>query len=478
MPKPNILWICTDQQRYDTIHALGNSFIKTPNLDNFCKEGVVFTQAFSQNPLCQPSRASFLTGRYPGTAGVRQNGQKYFPPHEKLITKTLSEIGYTCGLIGKLHIAAACGRIEERTDDGYSKFYWNHHPYPAKEWENADAYQKWLKEKGVNWQDIYKPGEDFKRTNVCAGVPEEYHQTTWCIEKAMEFIEEVSSPWCLSINLFDPHHPFDPPENYLSMYKPEDMPEPFYKEGELENKPFPQKIDHYGAYGGQGISFSSLSPFDRKRITAAYYGMITLIDKQVGRLLNYLKEKEDFENTVVIFMSDHGELLGDHGMYLKGPYFYEPSIRVPLIISYPQKFKRNLRCNALIELVDIVPTIYDILGMEKPECIQGKSLFNICTGEKEPDFHKASVYCEYYNTHVLYDSKKIYATMYRDENYKIVVYHRENEGELYNLKNDPYEFENLWNKKEYREKKNELIKKCFDRAVFTMDPCPERVATW
>lgn len=342
----------------------------------------------------------------------------------------------------------------------------------------VDAYQKWLKEKGVKWEEIYRPGKDFKRTKVCAGVPEEYHQTTWCIEKAMEFINEISSPWCLSINIFDPHDPYDPPENYLSMYKPEDMPEPLYKKEELENKPFPQRLNHYYGVGTYGISFSSLSPFERKRITAAYYGMITLIDKQVGRLINFLKEKGIFENTVVIFMSDHGELLGDHGMYLKGPFFYECSIRVPLIISYPEKFKKGIVSKGLVELVDIVPTLYDIIGLEKSECIQGKSFFDICTGEKDPDFHKESVYSEYYNSHVLYDGKKIYATMYRDENYKIVVYHGEDEGELYDLKNDPFEFENLWNKKEYREKKEKLIKKCFDRSVFTMDPCPERVSTW
>ena len=478
MKKPNILWICADQQRGDTIHSLGNPYIKTPNLDGLIKEGVVFTKAYSQNPLCQASRASFLTGRYPRTVGVRQNGQKYFPKHEKLITKTLSEIGYTCGLIGKLHIAAACGRIEERTDDGYSKFLWNHHPYPTKEWEKADAYQKWLKEKGVRWEELYKPDKDFSRTLLARGVPEEYHQTTWCIEKAMEFIEETPSPWCLSINIFDPHDPYDPPEEYLNMYNPDELPDPLYKEGELDNKPFTQKIDHHGAYGGRGISFVSLSPVERKKITASYYGMITLIDKQVGRLINFLKEKNLFENTVIIFMSDHGELLGDHGIYLKGPFFYEPCVRVPLIISYPEKFKKNLRSDALVELVDIVPTLYDILEIEIPERIQGKSLFDICTGKKEPDFHKSSIYSEYYNSHVPHNGEKVYATMYRDQNYKIVVYHGKDEGELYNLEEDPYEFNNLWYEKEYREKKEQLIKKCFDRAVFTMDPSPEKVSPW
>jgi len=153
-------------------------------------------------------------------------------------------------------------------------------------------------------------------------------------------------------------------------------------------------------------------------------------------------------------------------------------VRIPLIISYPEKFKKNLISNAFVELVDIVPTIYDTLGIEIPEPIQGKSLYDICTGRKSPDFHKSSIYSEYYNSHTLYNGEKIYATMYRDYDYKIVVYHSKDEGELYNLSEAPNEFNNLWNKKEYKEKKEELLKKCFDRAVFTMSPCPERVSFW
>ncbi|MBT7923192.1 MAG: sulfatase-like hydrolase/transferase, partial [Opitutae bacterium] len=153
MPKrPNILWICTDQQRFDTIRALGNSSARTPNLDRFIGEGVAFENAFCQSPVCAPSRASFLTGRYPRTTRCRQNGQS-IPSDEVLVTKLFAEAGYHCGLAGKLHLASCSdGKVEDRTDDGYEDFHWSHHPQP--DWPE-NAYTQWLAEKGKTWEDVY-----------------------------------------------------------------------------------------------------------------------------------------------------------------------------------------------------------------------------------------------------------------------------------------------------------------------------------
>ena len=128
--KPNILWYCSDQQRYDTINILGNKFIETPNINSLISSGVAFTRAYAQSPICTPSRATFLTGRYPASHHVYRNGNEYFPPNEKLITKILAENNYLCGLVGKLHIAGSQHNIENRTEDGYESFDWSHHPYP------------------------------------------------------------------------------------------------------------------------------------------------------------------------------------------------------------------------------------------------------------------------------------------------------------------------------------------------------------
>ncbi|MGB2822839.1 MAG: sulfatase-like hydrolase/transferase, partial [Phycisphaerae bacterium] len=211
--RPNVLWICTDQQRFDTIAALGNDHIRTPNIDRLVAEGVAFRRCYSQSPICTPSRACFLTGCYPSTLHVNRNGNEYFPCPEKLITRMLSDSGYDCGLSGKLHLSAANRRVERRFGDGYRFYKWSHHPYPEDYWPNEHHdYQRWLAEKGFDWSGHYGPREGI----VCRGVPAEHHQTTWCASEAIAFMSERrDGPWLMSVNPFDPHPPFDPPPDYM-----------------------------------------------------------------------------------------------------------------------------------------------------------------------------------------------------------------------------------------------------------------------
>ena len=182
--KPNILWICTDQQRADTIHALGNPHIRTPHIDAMVANGTAFTRAYCQSPVCTPSRASFLTGRYPRTTRCRQNGQA-MPPQERLISRLLADAGYTCGLAGKLHLATcANGVVEKRIDDGYEVFHWSHHPQP--DWPE-NAYTQWLTAKGTSWEELYDgPTTPY----IKHGSPAEFSQTTWCANMAIDFLRE------------------------------------------------------------------------------------------------------------------------------------------------------------------------------------------------------------------------------------------------------------------------------------------------
>ena len=199
--KPNILWICTDQQRADTIHALGNPHIRTPHIDAMVANGTAFTRAYCQSPVCTPSRASFLTGRYPRTTRCRQNGQA-MPPQERLISRLLADAGYTCGLAGKLHLATcANGVVEKRIDDGYKVFHWSHHPQP--DWPE-NAYTQWLTEQGTSWEELYDgPATPY----IKHGIPAELSQTTWCANMAIEFLrEQQNNPWFFSYNCFAPQH--------------------------------------------------------------------------------------------------------------------------------------------------------------------------------------------------------------------------------------------------------------------------------
>jgi len=472
--RPNILWITTDQQRYDTIAALGNPLICTPHVDRLVREGVSFTRAYCQSTVCAPSRASYLTGRYPRTTRCRQNGQM-LPTSERLISRILADAGYTCGLAGKQHLDSCSeSKIERRGDDGYRVFHWSHHPQP--DWGEANAYTKWLAERGKTWDELYGgPITPY----VVAGVSAAYHQTTWCAEMAIEFMREHrGSPWMFSVNCFDPHHPFDPAPEYLERYDPAQMPLPKYRTGELERKTDYQRYDHTHSRDGVAVyNAEAMTDLDRRQITAAYYAMVELIDDQVGRMLAALEETDQLDRTLVIFMSDHGEMLGDHGLYLKGPHFYEQAVRVPLVFRMPAMMERDLRVDGLVELVDLAPTLCEVAGLSEPEAMQGRSLMPLCAGEVEPDYWRDYVYCEYLNA---WTHHRSYGTMMRTETEKIVVYHGIEDGELYDLEADPDEFENLYHDpaESRRALRHRLLKQAFDASVFTMDPMPPRLGAF
>jgi arylsulfatase len=477
MKRPNILWICTDQQRFDTLGCYGNSYVKTPNLDKLAASGTKFEYAYCQNPLCTPSRASILSGRYPRTTRARQNGQ-CVPAEEVLVTRLLDQAGYACGLSGKLHLSPCEPRIcpvrERRIDDGYSEFYWSHHP--DGHWPKGD-YNEWLRDHGLKYGRQPFGDSRYVETSMAP----EFHQTTWCVQKAIDFLEEEADtghPWLFSVNIFDPHHPFDPPLEYLQPYldKLDQIPLPNYVEGELEDKPVFQQVDHTGAYGGQQnlYPFDKMNEADHRLVKAAYWAMCDLIDHEVGRLIEALTASGQLENTIVIFMSDHGEMLGDHGIYLKGPHFYEPAIRVPLIVSCPGLIKQQ-ESSALVELVDLAPTLLEAVGLPQYEGMQGRSLWPILTGEKEANHHRDSVYCEHYGTtHHAPDQESAYATMIRTREHKLTLFHGKKHGELYDLERDPNETHNLWCVSEYQAVKMELVESLCDRMAWTVDPLPVR----
>lgn len=479
--QPNILWICTDQQRYDSIGALGNPYVSTPNIDRLVAEGVTFTHAYCQSPICTPSRAGFLTGQYPSTVHINGNGLATFPDHPPLVTRLLADGGYDCGLIGKLHLASAYQRIEPRVDDGYR--YWQYSHAPRDDWPQGHDYADWVRAKG------YVLGE---LTKDPAGVPAELHQTTWCAEKTIEFIrEEREGPWLASVNIYDPHPPFNPPQAYRDLFDPAQMPGPHFRESDLAQQAKLAAVD-FQSKGRTPDNLDIKSPVlpasplnpdwlghesagkrDAWTLQAAYYAMIKLIDDQLGRILGALEESGQRDNTVIIFTSDHGEMLGDHGLIQKGCRFYEGLVRVPLIWSWPGHFEAGLRSDALVELTDKAPTLLALAGQTPPAHMQGKSLLPILTGEAAPDQHRDFVRSEYYDALGLADGS--FATMVRDRRYKLVVYHGHGLGELYDLQADPHEFTDLWDDPAHQAIKLDLMQRSFDASMLAMDRGPQRI---
>jgi len=485
--RPNILWFCTDQQRFDTIGALGNPYVSTPTIDSLVDAGMSFTHTYCQSPICTPSRASFLTGMYPSAVHCNRNGNARFPNNYPLVTKLLADAGYRCGLVGKLHLAGAYRRVEPRVDDGYSWFKYSH--APRDDWEEGHDYAEWVRAKGHSLKAL---------SQSLDGVPAELHQTTWAAERSIEFIEahqggaENDRPWLLSVNVYDPHPPFNPPRAYRDMVDPATMPGPYYRPSDLEQQRIlepaafqskgrpPEDLDIANPIvpktllpGGVEEGGGSGGARDAWTLQAAYYAMIKLIDDQLARILEALDRTGQRDNTIIIFTSDHGEALGDHGLIQKGCRFYEGLVRVPLIWVWPGRIPAGVKSDALVELMDKAPTLLDFAGVPIPEHMQAKSLRPILEAEADPMHHRDHVRSEYYDALDLPGCAL--ATMYRQGRYKIVNYHRHDFGELYDLEADPWEFENLWDDPPHRELRCELTRKSFDASMRAIDLGPPRV---
>lgn len=478
----NILWLCTDQQRFDSLGCYGNPAVDTPHIDALASRGTLFERCYSQSPVCAPSRAAFLTGRYPQVCGMYENGAS-ISPHEVLVTRLLAQNGFTCGLSGKLHLSvcnpAACPDMEPRIDDGYSAFHWSHHP--EGDWPLND-YHIWLDQRG----QLFAREPLAECPWVQRGMPREYHHSAYCADRARSFIRAHGArgggrSWLFSVNFFDPHHAFDPPGDLLDKYMARlgELPEPNYVEGELDDKPVFQRIDHQGAYGGNaGHPFAAMTPRQRKLHTAAYLAMVEMIDTQVGLLVETLKETGQYEDTLIVFTSDHGEMLGDHGIYLKGPYFYDCAVRVPLILHWPGRVAAGLRSRALVELVDLPQTLLDAAGLPHAPGMMGKSLWDICAGKVPAERHRDFVFCEYYNAMPWHSAPTPKCAMVFDGRYKLVRCHGLEDGELYDLEADPSETRNRWSAPEYAGEKLRLLGMLCDKLADMRDPAYKRVADW
>ncbi len=488
MQRPNILWFCADQMRYDTISALGNAEIETPNIDRLIARGTAFENCYVQNQICTPSRASFLTGRYPAAHRVYRNGNAYFPETERLVTKTLAEAGYDCGLIGKLHLSTAV-HLEARPDDGYRLFDWCQNPG----WERvpgSNAYWRWLRGKGETPEEMF-PG---KPPYLSEGVPTELHQAAWITERAIDFINEArEGPWMLSLNPFDPHPPFNPPPEALARFGDgQHLTPPLFRESDISHQArfFDVRTQKRVAVNPvlsaeeravyvipEGDERGAKPPerFDGLAVKAAYYAMIENLDRQFGRLLDHLETTGKIDKTVVIFTSDHGEMLGDHGLLYKGARFFEGLVRVPLIMAGPG-IPKGMQSQAMVETIDIAPTLLRQAGLEIGDKIQGQSFTE--TVFKGVDHHKETVVTDFNDSlgssEVTHDTR---ASMTCDGRYKLVVYHSHpGLGELFDLHDDPNEFHCRWDDPDYQALKSELIARHLDRMVGTIDSGPRRVA--
>ncbi len=488
--RPNILLICTDQQRFDALGAAGNDEIDTPHLDRLAAQGAMFTHTYVQAPVCAPSRASLMSGQYLTGHGLHANGVAV-RPGEPLLPEVLADGGYDCGLIGKWHLAACSGGVVEEKSPGFRVWQWAHDPYPGS---SENAYHRWLE---LAHPEVYEavlgrrrdePGRGVGQTAGVAGspvdvVPTEAHYSHWVGEETIRFLSrarDTDAPFFLISNFFDPHHSFGAPQEYLDRYRPDALSRPQTVPDELDAKPpiFTEASEK--SYAGHAPGYRDYDAGQLQEIKAAYYAMVSLVDDEVGRILAVLEEQGLAQDTMVVFTSDHGEMLGDHQLMLKGPMMYDCAIRVPLLVRWPGHVPAGIRVEELVEWIDLTATITDVAGVDMPRS-QGISLLPLASGR--PAAHRGWALSQYRDSGHPYDPP-VHTTMVRRGRHKIVVHHgppssaRERTGELYDLQQDPAELVNLWHDPNSAPLRGELTEFVLDVLVATEDRSQPRTAFW
>ena len=488
--RPNILFLCTDQQRGDSLHCTGAQWAVTPNLDKLARDGALFQNCYVQNPVCSPSRATLFTGKYVASHGLHANGVP-LPAHQKMFTRILASAGYDCGMIGKQHLYPCdTWQTEPRRDDGYRVFEWSHGPnHRALE----NDYHRWLRktcphvyaevfpDNCANESTAY--GNKAKTGTPIDHVPTKAHYSHWVAERAIDFINhqrDTGTGFCLVTNFFDPHHPFGAPREFRDKIDTEAIPEPKTREGELKDKPREQAWYSEKSYGGTAPGFNEYTDEEIREIRAQYWAMIAMIDFEIGRILAALDVAGLAEDTLVVFSSDHGEMLGNHQQLLKGPQLYDDLTRVPLIARWPGRVLPGTNIEELVQWVDLPATFLDAAGCERGQ-FQGNSLLPLMSGKR--DGWRNWALCEYRDSGFSTDPQ-IMTTMLRSDQWKLIIWHgdpatgSQRDGELYDLSVDPGELNNLFHNPEYIELRRHLKGRLLDVMAESEDRTVPRLRDW
>lgn len=489
---PNILLITSDQQHWNTLGAC-NPRIRTPALDRLCREGTRFRRAYCPNPTCSPTRASLITGQYPSTHGCWAIGVK-LPEDAHTVGADFTRLGYATGLIGKAHFQPLASTPESpsiecqpllRDLDFWRQFRGDWYGFQdvetarmhGHESHAGQHYALWMEEHGLeDWQSYFQtwprdPNDRYGRAgHLHAGgawdLPERFHHSHWVGERTCDYIRRCADrgrPFFLWSSFFDPHPPYAVPEPWHSMYDPADMEIGRRMPGELDPMPCHHQLTQrrdpdFSAWhepGGQGVHgfHSHLHTEERLRLsTAIYYGMVSLMDRNIGRMLDALDESGLRENTLVVFTSDHGHFLGQHGLIAKGPFHYEDLIRVPMIVRQPGTVPEGRESDALQSLVDFPQTFLSAARGESPSSMQGVDQWDVWRGGEDAAREWAMVE----NRH---NPTTVHLRTLVTDRYKLTLYRGTEEGELFDLHEDPGETRNRFHDHRYADILSRLLRR-------------------
>ncbi len=449
--RPNILLLMTDQQRFDSLGCYGVPYANTPNLDRLASQGVVFERCYVNNPICTPSRASMMTGKHLPEHGVYRL-YDHLPAEEVLFTERLRQLGYTTALFGKLHVSSTKTEPYERhPHDGFDVYE------PCNEGclqmdAPYQAYARWLEERdSAFYQKLKVEGRNLLHP------PRERHMTYWAAERTIEYLknrandESDDRPFFCMMSIFEPHNPYEHfPREMGDLVDAAAIPDPVPRGRNVEEEPPDIDRERHASYLGD---IDSLSPEAIRTMRHGYHSAVAYSDLEFGRVLDTLEAEGLADNTLVLFTSDHGDMLGDHELLVKGAFFYDANVRVPLLMRWPGRIPAG-RIPALVQLHDIAATVLSAAGLPREEVAEvmpdARNLLELAIGG-EAQVHDVAVCC-YRNSGIStghqYWDPPIHATMVYDGRFKLNVWHYDEADderpgiELYDTAEDPAELHN------------------------------------
>lgn len=500
--RPNILLVTTDQQRGDCIGGAGRG-VRTPNLQQLEARGVRFSNCITPHPMCQAARASILTGKLPYTHGVRDNGRNLDESFgEEGIAGVFARADYQTHFIGKAHFSThetfnATGRAECYTSTadfpadwqgpyfGFENVQLTLRPHHHCGWDDPPYtlhYENHLNQDGkgrMRWSRAKEQNPPPTEHPQAWRTPldHRWQSTTWIGDQSIECIEQFNDqPLFAWISFPDPHPPFLASSPWSTQYDPDDVDIPEHRTLDFNGRPWWHEafikyrlggdVKRKHSEGGKDWSDTgNLGATELRQITAIYYGMISAIDDQLGRIVNALAKVGQLDNTVIVFTSDHGEWLGDHGLLLKGPMLYDGLLRVPLVMAGPGIPNTEV-IDDPVSTLDLRSTLAELAQVNaSPD--NGQSLVPVMHGHVNRDFALNEWEVDAERSGVSLDLRTV-----KTRHHRMSVDLLSGDGEMYDLAVDPHENDNLWNKPTYRSVQGELMHMLHTRPKDTIPTAP------
>ena len=514
----------TDQQRADHLGCMGNDILKTPNLDRIAAHGVRFDRFYVVNPICQPNRASIATGRYPSSHGVRCNGIP-LSNDARTYVHVLRDAGYQTVMVGKSHLQNITGLpatlkpqgkgpfeylgdqvrdADERrlTGDDYeaeNTQLWKkdpdrYFPLPFYGFDRVDLctmhgdevsshFERWIRDRHPNPESLRGPDNALPKGNISTprawrtAMPEELYPTTFIAERTCAHIDRIATgendaPFFIKCSFPDPHAPFTPPGKYWSMYDPDDMPVPAsFGKGTSPVLEHMRRV-HADSSDKRAVELPfAVTEREAQEALALTYGMISMIDDAVGRILDRLEAQGLLDSTIIVYMSDHGDEMGDHGIMQKGPLHYRGSVRVPFIWSDPDNGSQaGTLSDELGSSVDFAQTLLSRLGLAQPYGMQGVDLAPAISGVEQDLRDYVYLEDDRERIYLGFDQPQRLRTLIT-KTHRLTVFNPMDWSEMFNLQDDPGEIENLWDIPAHRDMRAALVEQLLHAGI----SCGERL---